>query len=175
MATLASIGALLPAGHGFIERVVTVAGSAVKRPGNYRVPLGTPLKFLLEYVGATDEALEVVFGGPMMGEAVASLDTPITKGVSGVLVFRGRDLSRPTGQTYPCIKCGECIESCPMGLNPSTLGMLAAKRDFDTMADEYRLGACFECGTCSYVCPSHIPLVQHFRVAKAVLKGRVAA
>ena len=175
VATLANIGALLASGQGFIERVVTVAGSAVKRPGNYLVPLGTPLKFLLEYVGATDEALEVVFGGPMMGEAVASLDTPITKGVGGVLVFRGRDLAHQAGHTYPCIKCGECIESCPMGLNPSSLGMLAAKRDFETMADEYRLGACFECGTCSYVCPSHIPLVQHFRVAKAVLKGRAAA
>ncbi|WP_210207201.1 4Fe-4S dicluster domain-containing protein, partial [Rhodoblastus acidophilus] len=101
------------------------------------------------------------------------LDAPITKGVSGILVFRARELAAPSAKkSFPCIKCGKCIESCPMGLNPSTLGMLAAKRQYDTMADTYRLGACFECGTCSYVCPANIPLVQQFRVAKQVLRGK---
>jgi electron transport complex protein RnfC len=176
VATLANMGRLMPRGEGFIERVITVVGSAVAKPGNYLVPLGTPLRFLLDCVGAKDEALEVVFGGPMMGQAIASLDAPVTKGVSGILVFRGRDLApRAARRTYPCIKCGECIESCPMGLNPSTLGMLAVKREYGRMADDYRLGACFECGCCTYVCPASIPLVQHFRVAKAVLKGRKAA
>ncbi|MDO8934171.1 MAG: electron transport complex subunit RsxC [Rhodocyclaceae bacterium] len=176
VATLATMGELMPQGRGFIERVITVAGPAVKKPGNYLVPIGTPLRFLLECVGASDASLEVVFGGPMMGQAVASLDTPITKGVSGILVFRGRDIAERTGRkTYPCIKCGECVESCPMGLNPSTLGMLAAKREYETMADNYRLGACFECGSCTYVCPANIPLVQQFRVAKQVLRGRTRA
>jgi electron transport complex protein RnfC len=176
VATLASMGRLMPIGAGFIERIITVVGSAVKRPGNYLVPLGTPLRFLLEQVGAADESLEVVFGGPMMGQAVATLDAPITKGVAGILVFRGRDLAqRAARKTYPCIKCGECIESCPMGLNPSTLGMLAVKREYDRMAQDYRLGACFECSSCTYVCPANIPLVQNFRVAKAVLRGRAAA
>ena len=173
VATLATMGALMPAGRGFIERVITVVGPAVAKPGNYLVPIGTPLRFLLDYVGARDESLEVVFGGPMMGQAVASLDTPVTKGVAGILVFRARDVAERTERkSYPCIKCGECVESCPMGLNPSTLGMLAAKREYETMADNYRLGACFECGTCAYVCPANIPLVQQFRVAKQVLRGR---
>ncbi len=88
VATLAYMGALTPRGRGFIERVITVAGTAVARPGNYLVPMGTPLRFLLDYVGAPDEAVEVIFGGPMMGQAVACLDAPITKGVSGILVFR---------------------------------------------------------------------------------------
>jgi electron transport complex protein RnfC len=173
VATLSTMGALMPRGRGFVERVITVAGTAVARPGNYLVPLGTPLRFLLDCVGAPAESVQVVFGGPMMGQAVACLDAPITKGVSGILAFRGEELApRTARKTYPCIKCGECIESCPMGLNPSTLGMLAAKRQYETMADSYRLGACFECGTCSYVCPANIPLVQQFRVAKQVLRGR---
>jgi electron transport complex protein RnfC len=173
VATLSSMGQLMPKGQGFIERVITVTGTAVEKPGNYLVPMGTPLKFLLDFVGAKDEALEVIFGGPMMGEAVSCLDTPITKGVAGILVFRGRDLAeRSARKTYPCIKCGECVEVCPMGLNPSTLGMLAVKRMYDTMSLHYQLGACFECGSCSFVCPANIPLVQHFRVAKAVLRGR---
>lgn len=175
VATLALMGRLMPRGEGFIERVITVVGPAVEKPGNYLIPFGTPLKFLLDYVGARDESLEVVYGGPMMGQAIASLDTPVTKGVGGILVLRGRDVqARSSRRTYPCIKCGECIESCPMGLNPSTLGMLAVKREYDTMADRYRLGACFECGSCTYVCPANIPLVQHFRVAKQVLRGKEA-
>jgi electron transport complex protein RnfC len=176
VATLAYIGALAPRGRGFIERVITVAGNAVTKPGNYLVPMGTPLRFLLDYVGAPDDGVEVIFGGPMMGQAVACLDAPITKGVSGILVFRSRDLAAPSPKkSFPCIKCGKCIESCPMGLNPSTLGMLAAKRQYDAMSDFYRLGACFECGTCSYVCPANIPLVQQFRVAKQVLRGKEKA
>ena len=175
VATLAYIGALVPKGRGFIERVITVTGTAVEKPGNYLVPIGTPLRFLLDCVGARDKSLEVVFGGPMMGQAVASLDTPVTKGVSGILVFRGSDIAeRATRKTYPCIKCGECVESCPMGLNPSALGMLAAKRQYELMSDKYFLGTCFECGSCSYVCPANIPLVQQFRIAKRILREKAA-
>jgi ferredoxin len=136
------------------------------------VILGTPLKFVLDYAGAPAvdalDARQVILGGPMMGQAIGSLDVPITKGVSGVLVFRREDMQeRESRQTYPCIKCGECVESCPMGLNPSTLGMLAAKREYDLMGEQYFLGDCFECGCCTYVCPSNIPLVQQFRVCQA--------
>jgi H+/Na+-translocating ferredoxin:NAD+ oxidoreductase subunit C len=176
VATLAALGRLLPRGEGFIERVITVVGTAVRKPGNYWVPIGTPLRFLLEQVGAADEPVRVVFGGPMMGEAVASLDTSIAKAVSGILVLRAVDVAAREGRkTYPCIKCGECVESCPMGLNPSTMGMLAAKREYETMMARYHLDACFECGTCSYVCPANIPLVQQFRVAKQILKEKAAA
>jgi electron transport complex protein RnfC len=177
--TLAALGKLLPAGQGLTERVVTVTGSGVARPGDYRVILGTPLKFVLDYAGvpAVDalDARQVILGGPMMGQAIGSLDVPITKGVSGVLVFRREDMQvRETRQTYPCIKCGECVESCPMGLNPSTLGMLAAKREYELMGERYFLGDCFECGCCTYVCPSNIPLVQQFRVAKQILREKAA-
>jgi electron transport complex protein RnfC len=174
--TLAALGRLLPAGQGLVERVVTVTGPGVARPGDYRVPIGTPLSFVLDYAGAPAEARQIVLGGPMMGHAIASLDVPVTKGVSGVLVFTGDELANHEGRkTYPCIKCGECVESCPMGLNPSTLGMLAAKREYDLMGEQYHLGDCFECGCCTYVCPSNIPLVQQFRIAKQILREKAAA
>jgi electron transport complex protein RnfC len=175
--TLAALGRLLPAGRGLTERVVTITGPAVARPGDYIVPLGTPLSFILDYAGAPDaQAKEVILGGPMMGQAAASLDVPITKGISGVVVMRAEeDAARTSRKIYPCIKCGECVESCPMGLNPSILGMLAAKREYDLMGERYHLGECFECGCCSYVCPSNIPLVQQFRVAKQILRERAIA
>ncbi len=178
--TLAALGRLLPAGQGLTERVVTITGPGVKRPGDYRVPLGTPLSFVLDWAGTPaagqTDARQVILGGPMMGQSVTSLDTPVTKGVSGILVFRREDMAAGDRRvTYPCIKCGECVESCPMGLNPSTLGMLAAKREYESMGENFHLGDCFECGCCTYVCPSNIPLVQQFRVAKQVLRERAIA
>jgi electron transport complex protein RnfC len=166
--TLAYLGRLLPAGEGIVERVLTVAGPAVEKPGNYIVPIGTPLRFLLEQVGAKSSAKEIILGGPMMGMTISSLDVPVTKGTSGVLAFGKGELPEEAPRVYACIKCGECLNVCPRFLNPSQLGLLAAKREYEQMAEQYNLDRCFECGCCSYVCPSHIPLVQQFRIAKAV-------
>ncbi len=173
--TLAELGRLIPKRQGLIERVVTLAGPGIAKPGNYLVPIGTPLRFVLEQAGAPQEAVEVILGGPMMGKAIASLDVPVTKAVSGILVFDRAAMQQERGKTHPCIKCGECVNVCPKGLNPSTLGMLAAKREYELMAERYHLDGCFECGCCSYVCPSNIPLVQQFRVAKDILRERQAA
>ena len=175
--TLAALGRLLPEGCTLTERVVTITGPGVARPGDYIVPLGTPLRFALDYAGVPKaEAHQIILGGPMMGQSAASLDIPITKGVSGILVLRSADLdTREQQTTYPCIKCGECVESCPMGLNPSHLGMLAAKRQYELMGSQYHLGECFECGCCTYVCPSAIPLVQQFRVAKQILREKASS
>ncbi|MDD5058960.1 MAG: electron transport complex subunit RsxC [Sideroxydans sp.] len=166
--TLAYLGRLLPAGEGMVERVLTVAGPAVEKPGNYIVPIGTPLRFLLEQVGAKSSAKEIILGGPMMGMTISSLDVPVTKGTSGVLAFASAQLPQEESQVYACIKCGECVNVCPKFLNPSQLGLLAAKREYAAMAEHFNLDRCFECGCCSYVCPSHIPLVQQFRIAKAI-------
>jgi electron transport complex protein RnfC len=173
--TLAELGRLIPRSQGLIERVVTVSGPGIAKPGNYLIPVGTPLRFVLEQAGAPRDAVEVILGGPMMGNAVASLDVPVTKAVSGILVFDRSSISAGSGKVYPCIHCGECVNACPKGLNPSTLGMLAAKREYAAMSEQYHLNGCFECGCCSYVCPSHIPLVQQFRVAKRYLNERQAA
>ncbi|HXU92665.1 MAG TPA: electron transport complex subunit RsxC [Gallionella sp.] len=170
--TLAYLGRLLPAGEGMVERVLTVAGPAVQKPGNYIVPIGTPLRFVLEQAGAKSSASEVILGGPMMGMTISSLDVPVTKGTSGVLAF-GKAAEAP--RVYSCIKCGECVNVCPKFLNPSQLGLLAAKREYALMAEQFNLDRCFECGCCSYVCPSHIPLVQQFRIAKAVNREKATA
>jgi len=171
--TLAEIGRLLPRGEGLVERVVTIAGPEVKKPGNYLVPLGTPLRFILEQVGYFGDASHLILGGPMMGTTVASLDVPITKPVSGLVVLPKRS-ANDRGRLHPCIKCGRCVDACPVHLNPSHLGKLAAKRRYGEMAENFHLNDCFECGCCSYVCPSNIPLVQYFRIAKSVNRERAA-
>jgi len=176
VATTAEIGRLLPFGRGIQERVITVTGPAVKKKGNYRIPIGTPLRFLLEWVGVEEERLNRVFlGGPMMGAAASSLDIPITKGTSGVVAFDDASADRTHRQVFPCIRCGHCLDACPMFLNPSILGLLSRNEEYGKMADEYHLMDCFECGSCSFVCPSHIPLVQQFRSAKAMVRKAMAA
>jgi len=171
--TLAQMGELLPRGRGLIERVITVSGPGVERPGNYLVPLGTPVGFILEHAGTKSDANEIILGGPMMGMTIASLDVPVTKGVSGMVVYQTGDADQRQRTVYPCIKCSRCVEACPMNLNPSMLGMLAQTRDYERMEADYHLNQCFECGCCAYVCPSNIPLTQYFRIAKAINRDTV--
>ena len=172
--TLAQIGELLPLGRGLIERVVTVSGAGVARPGNYLVPIGTPVGFLLERAAIDADANKIILGGPMMGMTVASLDVPVTKGVSGVVVYEAGDPDQRDSKVYPCIKCSHCVEACPMRLNPSMMAQLAKTREYERMESEYHLNQCFECGCCAYVCPSNIPLTQYFRIAKAINRERLA-
>jgi electron transport complex protein RnfC len=147
----------------------------VKHKGNYRIPIGTPLRFLLDAIGVRDDVNRVFLGGPMMGQAASSLDIPITKGTSGVVAFTDTEAERTHRKVYPCIRCGYCVDACPVFLNPSDLGILAAAQEYGRMADEFHLMDCFECGSCSFVCPSHIPLVQQFRFAKAAVRKERAA
>jgi electron transport complex protein RnfC len=172
--TLAFLGQLLPLGRGLIERVITVAGPGILKPGNYLVPLGTPIRHILEQVGYRGSRTEFILGGPMMGPAVSAMDTPVTKGTSGLLVLNEPSLEDKSQRIWPCIRCARCVGACPMHLNPSMLGQLAAKRRYEEMAQEYHLNDCFECGCCSYVCPSNIPLVQYFRIAKAINREQAA-
>ena len=173
VATTAEIGRLLPHGRGIMERVITITGPAVKKKGNYLIPIGTPLRFVLEQVGVDKSISEVYMGGPMMGVAVSNLDISIVKGTSGIVVFAKKDLKKAS-KIYPCIKCGACVDACPISLNPSQLGILAKFEAYDKMASDYHLMDCFECGSCSYVCPSNIPLVQYFRSAKSIVRKRNA-
>ncbi len=172
--TLAALGRLLPRGEGLIERVITVTGPGVKRQGNYLVPLGTPIGFILQQAGWEGGVNEFILGGPMMGPAVSSLDTPITKGSSGLLVLNEPHIREESRPRWPCIKCGRCVSACPMHLNPALLGQLALAGEYEEMADGANLAHCFECGCCSYVCPSNIPLVQLFRAAKAINREKAA-
>ncbi len=172
VATTAEIGRLLPHGRGIQERVITITGPAVKKKGNYLIPIGTPLRYVLEQVGADEKISEVYMGGPMMGVAVSNLDISIVKGTSGIVAFTANEVKR-SDKIYPCIKCGACVDACPLSLNPSKLGILAKFEAYDEMAEQHNLLDCFECGSCSYVCPSHIPLVQYFRLSKSIVRKRI--
>ena len=175
VATAAEIGRLLPHGRGIQERVITITGPAVERKGNYRIPIGTPLRFLLDTVGVRADVDRVFLGGPMMGQAASTLDISITKGTSGVVAFTATEAERTHRKEYPCIRCGYCVDACPVFLTPSLLGVLADQGEYGRMAAEHHLMDCFECGSCSFVCPSHIPLVHRFRVAKAAVRKAKAS
>ena len=155
-----------------IERVVTVTGPAIARPRNLLVPLGTPVSAVVEHCGGLlPDARQVVLGGPMMGMAQKSLEVPTLKGVSGVLCL-DRKTSLPF-QELACIRCGRCLEACPMFLNPTRLAQLARAEMMEELEAHHLLN-CFECAACSYVCPSRIPLVQWLRIGKAMLRNRKA-
>ncbi len=169
--TTAELGHLLPRGMGLYERIITLGGPGIKKKGNYRIPIGTTLRYILDYVGVEDDLSTVVMGGPMMGAAASSLDIPITKGSTGVIAMTERQTGRMIDRKeYPCIHCGSCLDACPLFLNPSQLGLLAKNGRYQAMADDLHLMDCFECGCCTFACPSHIPLVQRFRVAKQAVR-----
>ncbi|MBN1685939.1 MAG: electron transport complex subunit RsxC [Spirochaetales bacterium] len=157
-----------------IERALTVSGGAVKNPANLKARIGTPVSQLLEECGGFSEMPEkIVMGGPMMGFTVLDLDTPVTKGTSGILALTGAEI-RSANQTA-CISCGSCISVCPLGLNPRLLYKLVDHLDYGG-AVEAGLMDCKECGCCGFVCPAHIPLVQGMRLGKRIhLKNRKKA
>ncbi|MCL4537782.1 MAG: electron transport complex subunit RsxC [Nitrospirae bacterium] len=156
-------------GKPLIERIVTVTGEGIKEPKNLMVKIGTLVSDLIEECGGLkSEVAKVVSGGPMMGFAMYSLDVPVTKGTSGVLVLPEEGVIHAE-DFGPCIRCGRCIDICPMGLMPSMLSVLS-ERGFYEETKDYNLFDCFECGSCTYVCPSKRPIVQLIRLAKSLVK-----
>jgi len=168
--TMAALADYFDTGLPLIERVLTVAGPAVDTPANLLVPIGTPVREVLDFCGGLKEdTKEVILGGPMMGQPTSSLDVPTMKGNSGILAFTETETVRPT--EYACVKCGRCAEACPYFLNPSLLGRLSRARRFED-AEEVFVMDCMECGSCTYACPSSIPLVQLIRVAKTEIRKK---
>jgi Na+-translocating ferredoxin:NAD+ oxidoreductase subunit C len=166
--TVAAIAEVFETGLPLVERIVTVTGRGIRRPSNLIVPVGTRLRDVLDFCGGMNaDAAEIVFGGPMMGLVQADLDTPLTKGTTGVVVLTHAEVA--PREAYPCIKCGRCIDACPVFLVPQQLGALAQLGRYDEM-QQHNLADCMLCGSCSYVCPSHIPLSQMFALSKAALR-----
>lgn len=156
-------------GKPLIERVVTVTGKNVGKPGNYWLPIGTPVDHVLTATEFTPEPdQKVIIGGPMMGHALANIQVPILKGTNCILVPSSQEIGS-TPEEKACIRCGECATACPALLLPQQLFWHAKAEEYDKAAS-YNLKDCIECGCCSYVCPSDIPLVEYYRIAKSALK-----
>jgi len=167
--TVFSIYEALVYNKPLVERIVTISGGAVKTPRTLRVKIGTTYRELLdECDGLTEDPVKVISGGPMMGFGIFDLDTPVTKGTSGILFLTKKEV-KAAAQTS-CIACGRCIKACPMGLNPTEMNKLTLNFLFEE-AQGMGLLDCMDCGSCAFVCPAHIPLVQSFRMGKNQLRA----
>ncbi|TFG63478.1 MAG: 4Fe-4S dicluster domain-containing protein [Gemmatimonadales bacterium] len=121
--------------------------------------------------GLTDDVAEILLGGPMMGGCQPDLEAPVIKGTTGIVALTHAE-TKPR-ESYPCIKCGRCLDACPVFLNPQGLGALAQAGRYEAM-EQSGLLDCMLCGCCSYVCPSNIPLSQLFALGKAGLRRQKA-
>lgn len=149
------------------ERVVTVTGKNLPKPGNYMVRTGTPLLKLIEAAGGIPENTgKIINGGPMMGKALSSTDVPVVKGMSGVVLFPLEESLR--SEIMPCIRCAKCISACPLNLEPYLLMTLAERGLFERAGQE-RITDCMECGSCSYTCPANRPLLDYIRLGKSTV------
>ncbi len=147
------------------ERVVTLTGKSVKKPGNFLVRIGTPISELVEAAGGLPEdSGKVIGGGPMMGKALTSLDVPVVKGTSGILIMNESDSNREN--VLNCIRCSKCVSVCPMGLEPYLLEKLVMIEDFERTEKE-KVMDCIECGSCHYTCPANRPLLDYLRLGKS--------
>ena len=155
-------------GKPLVERAITVTGPAIAEPKNLLVRIGTPLWHVIEQCGGFKEPpAKLISGGPMMGVAQYSLDSPVIKGTSGIVAFGQDEVVRESYQ--PCIRCGQCVTVCPMRLMPSKLGILV--ENFKLVeAEATNLMDCMECGSCVYTCPANRPMVQWIKFAKSELR-----
>jgi Na+-translocating ferredoxin:NAD+ oxidoreductase subunit C len=157
-------------GRPLLSRIVTVSGGAIKEPCNLEVLIGTPAKELIEFAGGyTQPPARLVLGGPMMGQQISNPVVPVVKGTSGVLALTVAEIGQAVAS--PCIRCSTCVRACPVGLLP--LEMAAHIRVAD-LSGAVKLGLkdCISCGSCSYVCPAHLPLVHYFNYAKGDLAAQ---
>ena len=174
--SLAFLGKYLKTGMPLVEKTVTLDGTAVTAPKNLRVPIGTPLSEVVAQGGvAEDAAIKVLYGGPMMGVAVCSLDEPILKNTNAVTVLHEKDSTLQN--VTACLHCGRCVTACPHNLTPTLFSKtleISDKAQRYALLEEQKITLCIECGCCSFVCPAHLPLVQNNRLAKAELRDHKA-
>jgi len=171
IATAAAIAEAVVSDLPLTHRVVSVTGEAITKPGNYYVPIGTSVEDLLEFCGSvTQKSAKVVLGGPMMGIAIADLETPITKTTNAVTVLTKEQIgsAKFARRQTPCIRCGRCLQACPENLNPTKIAH-AVKNNLLDIAERYYISTCIECGCCSYVCPANIEVTGYIKTGKIFL------
>lgn len=166
--TLAVLGRFFKTGMPLVEKCITVDGSAIKSPKNVIAPIGTAIKDVFEFTGGfKSEVGKVLYGGPMMGVAVPSMDEPVLKQTNALLAFNEKDSKQ--GEETACIQCGTCVRNCPLGINVIEIARAYDKGEFDKL-EKHGLGICMECGCCAYNCPANRPLVQMHKLAKISLR-----
>lgn len=168
VATTRAIYDAIVLGKPLYEKIVTISGLGINKVGNFRIKVGTRIRDIVDYCGGVNSKLsKIIMGGPMMGFNISSLDIPITKTTSAILFLSEEEID--TTPHSNCIRCGWCLEACPMGLEPKEIAIhVEAGKGEDTM--QFGVFECFECGCCAYVCPAKRPLVQFIRLAKMKAK-----
>jgi len=156
-------------GKPLTHRVVSVTGPGIAHPKNILAPVGVAIQELIDFCGGfSQEHVRVISGGPMMGFAVGSLEMPLTKGTGGITVLREEETYQ--AEETACIRCGRCVDVCPLRLVPTKIA-LAARVGNSEVARRYHVNACMECGSCAYVCPASVPLVQLIRLGKIMVQN----
>lgn len=170
--TLAAVARYIKTGMPLINKTITVDGSCVMNPQNVIVPIGTSLKDVFSFCGGFKKTpYKVLYGGPMMGISVPSLNVPVKKNTNAILAFDKKEATLP--EETACIRCGRCINNCPLHLNPVGFAKARELNDMEDLA-KLKVNLCMECGVCSYVCPAKRPLAQNNRLAKGQLKEYLA-
>lgn len=169
VASIATLARFLKTGMPLVTKRLTVDGSAIKEPKNVRVPIGALVKDVIQFCGGyKEEPAKLLYGGPMMGTALSSDEMPIMKQNNAILAFNRAEAQsmEPTA----CIRCGRCVNACPMNLMPTKLEQASIHKNVEDL-NKYNVMTCMECGCCSFVCPANRKLVQSIRIGKVVLRN----
>jgi electron transport complex protein RnfC len=165
VATMAAVARAVIRHKPLTHRVISVSGGGVVSPANLLAPIGIAFGALIDFCGGlTVDAARMVAGGPMMGFAFSNPQTPVTKGAGGLTIMNVDEVK--AGEESACLRCGKCVDVCPMNLVPTKIALASRHQDI-ALSRRYNIMACFECGSCAYTCPAHIPLVQLIRAGKA--------
>ena len=174
VATLDAVYEAVQKNKPLIDRVMTVTGKHMEKPGNYRVRFGTPITEIIDFAGGIpDHSGRIIAGGPMMGRAISNLAAmPANKRLSALLFMPENESRRH--EPSNCIRCAKCVDACPMGLEPYLLAQLSARQDWDTM-EKHDVMDCIDCGSCLFTCPSHRPLLDYIRLGKGKVGANIRA